>query len=312
MDVLCVDADAGDLSKRTDQIEGELESVEVADDFENDVRATVGRCGEDCLVGVGGIWIERDGTEFLGFGESGGNRVDGEDPGAGLCEVLGAGDGADADRATADDGDCQIGEMRWRKVFEETGGSEVAGGKDVGHQDEEFFWDRGWGTDHGGVGEGNSDVFCLSTVDGVCWATVAEEDAVWTSAGLTSCAVETGSTGCVEGNNDVVSNLKVLHIVTKFDDVSYELVAADEAWWTLLVTTVVMQVSATKSGRRDLKYCICRLLDDGYGLVFHRDFKRCFENHSSHGLRYCCSHDDYRRKSKPLLDVELITRCQIK
>lgn len=87
----------------------------------------------------------------------------------------GGGDGADADGAAAYADDCEFFSVAVGEVLEVARGSEVAGGEDVGHQDEHFFRDVLGGEDEGGVGEGAADVFCLAAVDGVGWGGVAEE-----------------------------------------------------------------------------------------------------------------------------------------
>ena len=164
-------ANRGNLTKRSDHVESEVESVRVAYDFEHDVCAAATRGGFDFGDGVV-VEVDRNRADAFRFLEAFGHGVDDVDF---VDERESCGDGADSHGPAADADDGEFFAVAVGEVLEVARGGEVACREDVGHQDEHFFGDVGGGEDEGGVGERAADVFGLAAVDGVGWGGVAEE-----------------------------------------------------------------------------------------------------------------------------------------
>ena len=164
-------ADRGDLSKRPDHVKGEVESVRVAYHFEHDVCTAAARSGFDFRNGVV-VEVNGDSADAFRFFEALGHGVDYVDF---VDHGEGCGNGADPHGSAADADDGELFAVAVGEVFEVTRGGEVAGGEDVGHEDEHFFRDIFGSEDESGVGERAADVLGLAAVDGVSWGGVAEE-----------------------------------------------------------------------------------------------------------------------------------------
>ena len=186
---------------RTDQIETELQSIAVPNDFHHDVRAaTLGHLldlGHRVLLHE----VDRDrakSSRLLQTLRHGVNSVDRVDHGHS------ASDSAEPDRSAADDDAGELLAVAGVEVLEEPAGGEVARGEDVGHQHEHFLGDGGRGAHAGRVAQRHADVLCLAAVDAVGRQGVAEELALGAARSLAAAAVEAGSAGCVEGDDNLL------------------------------------------------------------------------------------------------------------
>jgi hypothetical protein len=112
-----------------------------------------------------------------------------------------ASNSTESDRSTTNNNTSELLAVAGVEVLKEPARGEVSGGEDVCHQHEHFLGDVGRGAHAGRVAERHADVLGLAAVDG---QGVAEELALGAARGLAAAAVEAGSAGCVEGDDDLV------------------------------------------------------------------------------------------------------------
>lgn len=185
----------------------------------------------------------------------------------------GTGDGAKTYGSTANDGDGVLLPVAVIEVLQVARGGEVAGGEDVGHQDQHLLGNVLGGDDKGGVGQWAPHVLGLATVNGVGGGAVAEQLALAAATGLSAHAEEAVSAGGIEGDDDLVAEVELLHIIALGDNLTDELVAADEVGWAFEVAAVEVQVAAAEGGGGDFEDGIGGFLDFGDGTVFDDDLR---------------------------------------
>ena len=111
---------------------------------------------------------------------------------------------------------------------------------------------------------------------------LTEQETLVASACLAFETVEAVATSSEERHNDLISHLEIFHRGSKLRYNSRELMAYNEACRDLLMTTVEMQIRATKRSCPNFQNHIRRFLNRGNRPGFNSDFSRAFEDHRTH------------------------------
>lgn len=153
-------ADAANAAPGADHLKAQIERISMPDDFHHNVCASAA-CGVFDLLHRIVIKMNHLRPQLRRLLQPFGDRINRIN---GIHHRQRARNRTHAHRPTSHNHSCVLFPVPGVEVLEEAGGGEVAGGEDVGHQDEHFFWDAGGGEDEGGVGEGAADVFGLSAI----------------------------------------------------------------------------------------------------------------------------------------------------
>jgi hypothetical protein len=99
---------------------------------------------------------------------------------------------------------------------------------------------------------------------------------------LASNAIITFLTCCIKWYNNFVANIEIFYCFTFLFDGTYELMATNEIWWTLEMTTIEVKIRATKGCRGNFEDSIGGLLEFGVWSIL-----------DGHLERYQVSDEDY-------------------
>ena len=117
-------------------------------------------------------------------------------------------------------------------------------------------------------------VLRLPTRDRIRGRAIPEQFSLDAPTRLASDAVETLPAGRIERNDDLVADLELLDAVALLDNLTDELVAADEVGRAFEVAAVEVEVAATEGGASDFEDGVGGILKLGVGAVFYNDLEQ--------------------------------------
>lgn len=184
-----------------------------------------------------------------------------------------AGDGTDTHGSAADHDTRELLLISLGDTLQKARGGEVASGEDIRHKHQHLLGDLLGRLDERRVRERAPHILRLPAGDRVRRGAVAEQLALAASRSLPAHAEEALPARGVEGHDDFVADLEVLHVVALGHDLADELVSADEVRRAFQVAAVEVQVAAAEGGGGDFEDGIGGFLDLGDGTVFDDDLR---------------------------------------
>ena len=176
------------------------------------------------------------------------------------------------------------------KVFEEPGGGEVARGEDGGHEDEHFLRYTLRRLHERRIGEWTPHILCLASGNGIRRRTVSKQLAFAAARCLPANTVIAFPARSVERYDDLVADFEVLDIVSLFDDLADELVAADEVGRAFEVAAIEVEVGAAEGSAGDFENGVGGFLDLRDGPIFDDDLEALISSRDNVKLEGSAGH----------------------